>query len=64
MKRIKLASISTAAAAMILGSSIVFASAPSSQGGETSADAPSIHTDLAADPVRRGGGGGGIFLKK
>jgi hypothetical protein len=64
MKRIKLAAISTAAAAMILGSSLVFAASPSSQTGETGADAPSIATDLAADPVRRGAGGGGFHLKK
>ncbi len=65
MNRIKLAVVSTLTAAMILGSTIVFASAPADTGTDTAADAPAMTTDLQADPsVRRGGGGSGRNLKK
>jgi cell division protein FtsX len=65
MTRIKLvAIISTITAAMILGSTLVFASAPAADTSDTVADQPSISTDLQADPVKRGGGGSGKALKK
>ena len=65
MNRIKLAAVSSLTAAMILGSTIVFASAPAADTAGTGADAPSMTTDLQADPnVRRGGGGAGHNLKK
>jgi hypothetical protein len=57
MTRIKLLAISTVTAVMILGSTLVFASAPAADTDTgASIDAPSISTDLQADPVRRGGG--------
>ena len=65
MNRIKLAVVSTLTATMILGSTIVFASAPADTGADSAADAPSMTTDLQADPsARRGGGGAGHNLKK
>jgi len=65
MTRIKLLAISTVAAVMILGSSIVLASGPADETTSTGADAPSMTTDLQADPnVRKGGGGAGHNLKK
>jgi len=64
MTRIKLTAVSTLTAAMILGSAVVFAAAPADDNVTTTADQPSIETDLQADPVRRGGGGSGKALKK
>lgn len=65
MNRIKLVATSTIAAAMILGSTIVFAAEPAPDTTGASVDAPSMSTDLQADPnVRRGGGGAGHNLKK
>ena len=65
MNRIKLTVVSTITAVMILGSTIVFAAAPAADTSGSSADAPSMTTDLPADPtVRRGGGGAGHNLKK
>ena len=65
MNRIKLVAASTITAAMILGSTIVFASEPAPDTAGAAIDAPSMTTDLQADPnVRRGGGGAGHTLKK
>ena len=65
MTRIKLLAISTVTAVMILGSTIVFASAPAAEPADSGVDQPSMSTDLQADPnVRRGGGGAGHNLKK
>lgn len=64
MNRIRIAVISTITAAMILGSTLVFAAAPAADPSGTSAEAPSIATDLAVDTTRRGGGGGGGHLLK
>ena len=64
MTRIKLVAISATAAVMILGSTIVFASAPAVDSSDTSADQSAVTTELRADPVKRGGGGSGRALKK
>ncbi len=65
MNRIKLLAISTVTATMILGSSIVLATEQAPESTGTSVDAPSMMTDLQADPnVRRGGGGAGHTLRK
>ena len=64
MNRIKLLAISTIAAVMILGSTIVFASTPAADTSDTSADQTSVSAESAPDPVRRGGGGSGKALKK
>ena len=65
MNRIKLLAISTIAAVMILGSTIVFASTPAADtSSDTSADQTSVSAELAPAPVRRGGGGSGKALKK
>ncbi len=64
MNRTKLAVVSTITAVMILGSTIVFASAPAADTADTGADAPSMTTDLQADPNVRRGGGAGHNLKK
>ncbi len=58
MTRIKLVAISATAAVMILGSTIVFASAPAADSSDTSADQSAVTTELRADPVRRSGGTG------
>jgi hypothetical protein len=64
MTRIKFAAISAITAAMILGSTLVFAATPAGPGSDPGADSPSISTDLTGDPnPRRGGGGSGAFLK-
>ena len=64
MNRIKLAAVSTLTTVMILGSTIVFASAPAADTADTGADAPAITIEMQADPsARRGGGGGGGYLK-
>ena len=65
MNRIKLLALSTVTATMILGSSIVLGAEPAPETTGASVDAPSMTTDLQADPnVRRGGGGAGHNLKK
>jgi len=63
MNRIKLVAVSTITAAMILGSTIVFASAPAADPGETTVDQPSVTTEYIV-PLKRGGGGAGHNLKK
>ena len=64
MNRIKLLAISTIAGVMILGSTIVFASTPSADTSDTSADQTSVSAELAPGPARRGGGGAGHNLRK
>ena len=66
MTRIKLVAVSAIAAVMILGSTIVFASAPAADSSDTSADQSAVTTELRADPVpflgqddRVAGGSGG-----
>jgi hypothetical protein len=65
MTRIKLLAISTLTAAMIAGSALVVATPLAGDSpAQASADVPSIATDLAADPIKRGGGGTGRALKR
>jgi hypothetical protein len=63
MNRIKLVAVSAITAAMILGSTLVFASAPAADSGETTADQSSVTTQYIV-PLKRGGGGAGHNLKK
>lgn len=71
MTRIKLLAISTAAALMILGSSLVLAAGPAADTGDTASE-PAVTTPVSAPdvaaadqrPARRGGGGSGKALKK
>ncbi len=63
MNRIKLVAVSAITAAMILGSTIVFAAAPAGDSGETTADQASVTTEYVV-PLKRGGGGAGHNLKK
>jgi len=65
MNRIKLLAISTIAAVMILGSTIVFASTPAADtSSDTSADQTSVSAEPAPGPARRSGGGAGHNLRK
>jgi hypothetical protein len=71
MTRIKLLAISTTAAVMILGSSLVLAAGPAADTADTASDpavtTPASPTDVAAAgqrPARRGGGGSGKALRK
>lgn len=64
MTRIKLTIAATLTAAMILVSTIVFASATSDGDAGTGADPSTVTTEQPLVPVRKGGGGGAIHLKK
>jgi len=63
MTRIKLTVAATLAATMILGSTIVFASSSSDNDPGTSAD-QNVSTEQLLKPMRKGGGGGAMHLKK
>lgn len=74
MTRIKLLAISTAAAVMILGSSLVLAAGPTADtaDADTTTSEPAVITSVSAPdvaaadqrPARRGGGGSGKALRK
>ena len=64
MTKVKLAVASTITAAMILGSTLVFAAVPGDTDGSTGADQQTITTEQPLVPMRKGGGGGAIHLKK
>ena len=66
MTRMKLLTISTITAVMILGSTLALAVTPESgtTTADTSADTVTVGTEFAAAPVKRGGGGTGRALKR
>lgn len=65
MTRIKLLAASTITAAMILGSTIVFASAPTVDDGQSSIDQTQQTTEwLKPKPGGKRSGGAGFHLKK
>ena len=64
MTKVKLAVASTITAAMILGSTLVFASTPADSDAGTSAGQQTVTTEQPLVPMRKGGGGGAIHLKK
>ncbi len=65
MTKVKLAAVSTITAAMILGSTIVFASAPVADSGQDTIDQTQQTTEwLMPKPGGKRSGGAGFHLKK